>query len=170
MARGYIRQLIRAGAVVASICASSAGLVACTSSGMPGEAHAGACTSTGLHVQHFLVSNEWPTVIYGLRLTNAASSSCTIPAEPTLAGRLSTGATREIKYEGSTPTRVVTIEPGHSASMTVTAINGCALPAGGDTSLSGVRITLGTGQALTIANWNQGLACGISAKPFESGS
>jgi hypothetical protein len=54
--------------------------------------------------------------------------------------------------------------------MTVTAINGCALPAGGDTSLSSVRITLGTGQALTIANWNQELACGISAKPFESGS
>ena len=125
-----------------------------------------------LSVQHSLQSDEWPTAIYGIRLTNTTSSTCTIPAEPGLIVILGDGSTRDIKYSAgnSTPDRAITIGPDQSASTTITAINGCAAPAGASGKVSSVRITLGSGQVVTIANWNQEIDCGLSAKPFNGNS
>jgi hypothetical protein len=167
------RLLNRASAAIVLVCVSAVGLAACASSTGPGTGNVAGCESPALHAQHFLASNEWPTVSFGLRLTNTASSSCTIPAEPDLAGTLSDGSSLNIRYGtgNSTPDHaVVIIKPGRSATTTITAVNGCALPSGGNGKISSVRITLGAGRSLTIPSWNQEIACGISAKPFKGNS
>jgi hypothetical protein len=83
-------------------------------------------------------------------------------------GILGDGSAQDIQYSAgnSTPDQAVTIGPGRSASTTITAISGCAAPSGGGGKISIVQIALGAGQKITIANWNQEIDCGVSAKPF----